>query len=78
MNAIPDRIAGQLHGYVNGFREVLPLLIMALIIVALTFGVSRGGSLVIGRVLGRRRLRRSLIDVLQSISVGRATRWWQR
>ena len=67
MNAVPDQLADQLRGYVGGFWEVLPLLTIALVVIALTFGLSRLGSVVIGRILSRMRLRRSLIDVLQML-----------
>ena len=64
---MPDQIAKQLDGYVRGFWEILPLLTIALVVILLTFGLSRLGSLVIGRLLGRVHLRRSLIDVLQML-----------
>ena len=64
---MPDQIFNQFEGYISGFWNVLPLLTIALVVIGVTFGMSRLGAYVIGRVLGRMRLRRSLIDVLQML-----------
>lgn len=67
MNAMPEQIVDQLRGYADQFWKVLPLLVVAVLVVVLTFGISRLGSFVLGRVLRRMRLRRSLIEVLQML-----------
>lgn len=67
MSAMPDQIFTQLESYVSGFWNVLPLLTIALVVIGVTFGLSRLGAYVIGHMLGRMRLRRSLIDVLQML-----------
>ncbi len=64
---MPDQLTDQLQRYVDAFWTTLPLLVIAVIVLGLTFGLSRLGSFVIGRVFRRMRLRRSLIEVLQML-----------
>ena len=64
---MPPALMEQLRGYVSNFWAVLPQLVIALVVLLLTFGLSRLGSMLIGRLLGRMRLRRSLIEVLQML-----------
>jgi small-conductance mechanosensitive channel len=68
---MPEILTRQLQIYVQGFWETLPLLLVAFVVLGLTWAVSRFGALLTGRVLARLRLRRSLIEVLQMLfSIG--------
>ncbi len=64
---MPEILTDQLQDYVNGFWTMLPQMVVAFLILCLTWGLSRLGATIMGRVLGRMHLRRSLIEVLQML-----------
>ena len=64
---MPPALMDQLRGYISTFWALLPQMTIALVVLCLTFGLSRLGAMVVSRVLGRMRLRRSLIEVLQML-----------
>ena len=57
----------QFHSYISTLWAILPQMMIAFVVLCLTWGLSRLGAMVVGRVLGRMRLRRSLIEVLQML-----------
>ncbi len=64
---MPEILTDQLQDYVNGFWTMLPQMVVAFLILCLTWGLSQLGATIMGRVLGPMHLRRSLIEVLQML-----------
>ncbi len=65
---IPRPLMTQLVEYGQMFWKMLPQLAIAIIVLCLVWAVARGARWLIARVLGRARLRRSLIEVFQMIA----------
>ncbi|MEL6288838.1 MAG: mechanosensitive ion channel family protein [Pseudomonadota bacterium] len=64
---LPTPLIEQLETYHGAFWEALPQIVVALVVLALTWGVSRGLQAVLRNVLTRAKLRRSLIEVLMML-----------
>ncbi|HEY9037951.1 MAG TPA: mechanosensitive ion channel family protein [Roseovarius sp.] len=64
LNAAADIVTTWLDTYLSGLIAVAPKILIALVIVLLTWGISRLAGALEGRIARRLRLRQNLIDVL--------------
>ncbi len=64
LDAAAQIVTTRLNSYLSGFTAAAPKILIALLIVLLTWGVSRLAGSLEGRIARRLRLRQNLIDVL--------------
>jgi len=65
---VPVPLMNQLAEYWSGFWKLLPQLALSLVVLLVVWAVAKGARWLIGRLLSRARMRRSLIEVFQMIA----------
>jgi len=65
---VPVPLMNQLAEYWSGFWKLLPQLALSLVVLLVVWALAKGARWLIGRLLSRARMRRSLIEVFQMIA----------
>lgn len=68
VNEPVEIVTAQLSDYLRGLLEAVPNILLAMLIIAVTYGIVRAMRYVLGKVLGKARVRASLIEVFQMIA----------